>query len=166
MATFLLFVKKYWKYILTVVLTLLALWLLAPSFERIASFFGYETRQELKDQRDQAVRNTEVAVDANKEQARTIKVLEDTAVNIQTTLTEVNRKKITRLKTFQAVQIKKIDRIAIVVNEDISEEEKDKKISQIQIESIWEVYCEYNHDTECKNNLPSFEPTSTNGPLH
>lgn len=163
MATFLLFVRKYWKTIATVIVTLLAMWLLAPSFERIASLFGYETRQELKDQRDAAKVNLDKAVDANEEQTQTIKILEDTTVNIKTSLSELSAKRITRLKAFQGIQLKKIDKIQIVIESEITEEQKDRQISQIQIESIWEVYCEYNHDTECKSNLP-FSESDANYP--
>lgn len=123
------------------------------NYDKVLGVFGYETRAVLKEKLKQADVKVEVITAVNDSNQTTVKVLEHTAVNIDKTLSfKITEDKISEKRTteIKKVKDKKIDEILTV--QDKPEETKEKEISEVQITSLWDSYCDTNVNNKCAAN--------------
>jgi len=124
--------------------------ILIPNYERVAGFFGYETRTVLKEKLETANNNVEVAIDANRVSEGTIAVLEDTVRTVEEVIDSKAKADKVTLKFVDELKIKKTEKTnSISVAPDKPQSQKDKEISEVQITSLWDTFCEFNEDSQC-----------------
>lgn len=124
--------------------------ILIPNYERVAGFFGYETRAVLKDRLETANNNVDVAVDANRVSEGTIAVLEDTVKTVEEVIDSKAKADKVTLKFVDELKLKKDKKVEkIIISPDKPQVDKDKEISEVQISSLWDTFCEFNQDNQC-----------------
>lgn len=151
------FFKKLFGFDITTIFVVIMLAMVAavviPNYSKVLGFFGYETRAVLKEQRDTAIQNTEVAVNVNTENKKVVEVLEKTTKNVEDTIVEVvvTEKKIAKRNTeLKEKKDKKVEDIKNAPNK--PKEVQEREISEVQITSLWDNYCGFNSNELCKTN--------------
>ncbi len=152
---FSLFFKKLFGFDITAVFIVIMLAMVAaiviPNYSKVLGFFGYESREVLKEQRDAAVQNTQVVIDANKESVKVVDTLKETTKNIESVIIDVVKKEKTIHKQYTEVKEKKDTKIQdIKDSKEKSVELQEKEISEVQINSLWDSYCGFNTSELCK----------------
>jgi hypothetical protein len=128
--------------------------ILIPNYDKVMGFFGYETRAVLKDKLEVANNNTEVAVNVNKDNAVTIDVLENTVINTEKVIDSKAKEDKVAIKATDTIKVKKTKKIEeILAQPDAPEKDKTNEISEVQITTIWDSYCLFNADSQCKANV-------------
>lgn len=134
---------------ITVMIAILALMAL-PTVTKWAGFFGYETKEVLREKLNTEKRNNAVLKDVVENDKTAIQVLDKTADNVEKTIVEKQEKKEVVTKRFDKIEktrVKKIDEIQVQPLPDL---EKIEKVSEANITSIWQAYCEAANDPVCQ----------------
>lgn len=123
-----------------------------PSFSKLGSLFGHETKAEVQEKLVKANQAVTVAVAANKTQDIAIKDLVTSIKNRDVVQVdnivkkqEVVKKAIKRQEVKEA-GIKEIE--FSIIDDDI----KDEEVSRVQIDFLWSTFCEYNESSSCPSN--------------
>lgn len=143
--------------IITGLVLLIGLLFLIPNFTKVAGWFGYETKESLKQTVQIQKQSIQTLQDANEATVKTTKVLEKTIENIQASATRLENAKIEVKKIpikINKARIEKIKEVeSRVVTDPAAVPNIPVEVSQIQIDAIWMVYCQTNTDVdhpECK----------------
>lgn len=126
----------------------LILLMIIPNTMKIAHMFGYQSKEEITAQRDQAV-------NANKVQDSTITVLEGTADNVQTSIVNTAAKVETVKTKIDSLNLKRTDTLKIIKESKATPQVKATEISETQIKAVWAAYCQFNSDDSCNDNVAS-----------
>jgi hypothetical protein len=125
--------------------------ILIPNADRVLGFFGYETRAVLKEKLNTANNNVEVASNVNKASHIAVTVLEKNVKTVEKVLTKKATEEAATLKFTTEIKVKKDKDIEkIQTDPSKSSVEKEKQISEVQITSLWDSYCSFNPDQQCK----------------
>lgn len=125
--------------------------MIVPNYDKVAGWFGYKTRTVLIEDLKQANTNTATAVDANKTNVDTIKVLEETVVNTEKVLTDkvAQDKKVTNKVT--KIKEDRKTKIDLIESGADTEEVKIEQVSSVNIDTIWQTYCSLNPNQKCNS---------------
>jgi len=154
--------------LLFIILIGLIIVLVIPNINQIKEKLGFETRTSLKVKLNQEISNTNAVLSNNKELNQTIdilgrtnEVISDLAIRKDIETNKVT-KKVSNIisKKKKAIDEKTKFEKDQLNSESIAEENiivdteqdirRDIRTSTIQIDSIWEAYCEFNDDDTCK----------------
>lgn len=125
--------------------------ILAPNADRVLGFFGYETRAVLKEKLNTANNNVEIADSANKVNQTTIIILDKDIKTVEKVLTRKANDDKVALKFTAELKVKKDKTIEKIQTDPTKTPvEKEAQVSEIQITSIWDTYCSFNEDSQCK----------------
>lgn len=124
-----------------------------PNYERILGVFGYETRAVLKEKLNVANNNVTIAADVNKiNQINTNIIEHNSAISEDAIVQKVKEDKLI-LKSSTEIKVKKEKVIKVIYdNPTKTDADKDKEISEVQISSIWDAYCQGNQNEGCSTN--------------
>ncbi len=129
---------------------------LIPNYSRVMGFFGYETREVLKDKLNVANSNVEIATNVNKDNVSVIKTQDEVAKSNEEIIVkkfEGEKKTADKVASIKTAKTEKIESIEKLPD---TPEEKAKKVSEVQISAIWDTYCSFNTDAQCAaNTTPS-----------
>lgn len=127
---------------------------LVPNAGKVLGFFGYETRAVLKEKLNDSQQSVAIAADANKTIQNTVKIREATGKIIEDALvTKASEDKLI-LKATDEIKVKKQKKIeTITIDPQKTQTEKDKEISEVQITSIWDAFCQGNSNPSCSANV-------------
>lgn len=121
----------------------------------ILGVFGFETTASLKKKLTISENNVAAAVDVNKGQS---KAITDISVTKGNELKSIDTVQVETDKVEQKAQVilkKKDSQVAVVkgnaASGKVSEDVAVKQISTIQINSVWDAYCEFNENSSCSS---------------
>lgn len=122
-----------------------------PNMSDIKEKFGIETTKSLSVKLAQEERNTDAVIKANKSLQivqEHVKILDETEEKLTEALVNELNVANTRVNEVKDSSNKKI--IKITKNTSLTSDEKEQKISEVNINSMWTSYCSFNQDDECK----------------
>lgn len=131
--------------ILVVILALMAI----PTVSKVAGFFGYQTKEVLREQLNTEKRNTANLKDANDVKDKIIEVLDKTADNVEKAVTDKVEKKEAVAKKFDKIEKVRTKTLDDVQKLPVPDLEKIEKVSEANILSVWQSYCEASDDPTC-----------------
>lgn len=131
--------------ILVVILALMAI----PTIGKVAGFFGYETKAVLREQLNTEKRNTANLKDANETKDKAIEVLDKTADNVEKAVTDKVERKEKVASKFDKIEKTRTKTLGEVEKLPVPDLEKIEKVSEANILSVWQSYCEASDDPTC-----------------
>lgn len=147
-----LFTGGFTKYLIIAGLVL-AGFLFLSNYQSVMGFFGYETREVLKEKVKTAEQNVQTAADANASLKDAVKIGDQTVKNTNDVISDKVTKdtktlgKVTQINRDTREEVKTISLLPI---DDI---EKTEKISEARFTSVWKAFCSFNQDPECQEVL-------------
>lgn len=141
--------------VMLVFLTLMAI----PTVSKVAGFFGYETKEVLREKLNTEKRNTAVLKDVVENQKTTIQIVEKTAENVVETLDNKVKNDVKTAEVATKIKVKRTEKILEIEKLDIPAVEKIELVSEVNITSIWEAYCNATPDPECQIQLQKVAQT-------
>lgn len=138
-------------YVMPIIAIVLIAIIVIPNMDSIKEKLGIETTKSLSVKLVQEEHNTDIAIQANKnllESQGVITELKNAEDEITGQLTEEIR---VANDTASNIKDKANTKISKIVKDTkISDQQKPEEISKVNIASIWESYCSFNQDSECK----------------
>ncbi len=138
-------------YVMPIIAIVLIAIILIPNMDHIKEKLGIETTKSLSVKLVREQHNTDIAVKANETLINNQEIIdqlgeaEDSITEELLQELEVANKKTSDIKERTTSKINKI-----VKDTKLSDPQKRKEISKSNIASIWESYCSFNQDSECK----------------
>ena len=138
-------------YVVPIIIIVLMAIIIIPNLDSIKEKLGIETTKSLSIKLAQEEHNTDIALETNAkliENNEIVEKLENTEDEITEELLqeiEVANKKTLNIKEKTTSKITKI-----MKDTKLSEQQKREEISSSNIASIWQSYCSFNQDVQCK----------------
>ena len=136
--------------ILICIIALIAI-IILPNMDSIKEKIGIETVNSLTVKLNQEEHNTDLALKANKSLQivqEHVKILDETEEELTEAL--VNEINVANIKINEVKDSSNKKIIKITKDTNLTGVEKEQKISEINIDSMWASYCSFNQDDECK----------------
>lgn len=138
-------------YVVPICIVALMAFIIIPNMDNIKEKLGIDTVKSLSVKLNQEEHNTDTAVVANKKLVETsgiIKTLNDKEDDITEQLLDEIKIASTKVEVIKESSNAKV--VKIVKDNKLTPEQKQKQISEVNISSIWDSYCSFNKDSECK----------------
>ena len=134
-----------------------------PNLDQIRERFGFETRTTLKMAAEKERTNTNTALEANKQLDKALELTKEISNDNIEAIKKVEISKDTSDTKVAVIKEKKKAKIKAVVSTpkpkdkpttpntgELPPSVEDIQISQIQIDSVWDTYCQFNDNASCK----------------
>lgn len=137
---------------IVIMLALIAL-IAIPNAGRIMNMFGFETKEQIKEQRDAARSTLEVAVQTNDLNLKDTRVLQDTTkITEDVIVNKVENDKVIDTKVIEIKERKEKKAGKIAADPSTTPQAQADQNSEVQITSVWDAYCSFNQSNQCPAN--------------